>query len=230
MLENVLTHPTSHLTGIDIEISPLLRANIEKSGQASRVTLLEGTSQAELRKLPDESFDIIYIDGSHTADDVLADAVMSWQLVRPGGIVIYDDYLWDGSEHTQRGGLAGELTPSPALNAFYSAYMYQIEVAHWGYQLAFRKVANPCGPIKSHCSPFGQYLYDWREGRLLLPAAPPKPVPVTAEERDLIEAILKSRGVGAERQRAYGALRDRIGLHLQRRFDFGSAPASAPAP
>ena len=39
-------------------------------------------------------FDCIYIDGSHRPADVLADAVLSFDLLRPGGCIIFDDYCW----------------------------------------------------------------------------------------------------------------------------------------
>lgn len=37
-------------------------------------------------------YDFIYIDGSHEAQDVLEDLVMCWLLLRPGGVLICDDY------------------------------------------------------------------------------------------------------------------------------------------
>ena len=38
-------------------------------------------------------YDLIYIDASHLAKHVLSDAVMSFPLLRPGGVMIFDDYL-----------------------------------------------------------------------------------------------------------------------------------------
>jgi predicted O-methyltransferase YrrM len=38
--------------------------------------------------------DLVYVDGSHQAPDVLADAVLAFQLLRVGGLMIFDDYLW----------------------------------------------------------------------------------------------------------------------------------------
>lgn len=40
--------------------------------------------------------DLIYIDGSHEEDDVYADLISYWDLVRPGGILVGDDWNWDG--------------------------------------------------------------------------------------------------------------------------------------
>lgn len=33
---------------------------------------------------------VVYIDGSHAAKDVIADAVLAWALLRPGGVLIFD--------------------------------------------------------------------------------------------------------------------------------------------
>jgi hypothetical protein len=40
------------------------------------------------------TFDLVYVDGSHQAPDVLSDSVMSFHLLRVGGLMIFDDYLW----------------------------------------------------------------------------------------------------------------------------------------
>lgn len=66
-----------------------------------------------------ESFDLIYIDGSHEAPDVLADATMAFPLLRIGGTMIFDDYLWS----MQRPGAQDVLLmPKPAIDAFMNIY------------------------------------------------------------------------------------------------------------
>ena len=44
-------------------------------------------------------FDLIYVDASHYAVDVLTDAVLSFKLLKAGGILIFEDYLWAGDEN-----------------------------------------------------------------------------------------------------------------------------------
>lgn len=80
-----------------------------------------------------ETFDLVYIDGSHQAPDVLTDAVMSWPLVNVGGIVIFDDYEWQGHEQATH-------RPKMAINAFLSVFADELEVVHRGYQIAVRRV------------------------------------------------------------------------------------------
>ena len=96
-LENILTAPTASLTCIDLFNGPYrdrFFANVERSGESGKVTALTGYSQLALRKLPLNYYDIIYIDGSHSKDDVLEDAVLSWRLLKEGGVMIFDDYRW----------------------------------------------------------------------------------------------------------------------------------------
>lgn len=51
-------------------------------------------SQDWLCQLPVNAFDFYYVDGSHVAPDVMADAVLGWRLLKPGGIMVFDDYEW----------------------------------------------------------------------------------------------------------------------------------------
>jgi SAM-dependent methyltransferase len=208
ILENVLTHPTARLTGIDIKLWPRLQPNVEASGESHRIELLIGDSKTALRNLPAESFDLIYIDGSHTADDVLADSVLSWQLLKDGGILIFDDYAWAGGDfNTGPVPPAPELLPAVAIDAFVASYRYEIETLHAGYQLMVRKTPNPCDAagIKRHCSPLGRYLYDWSTRRILFGDDLTREVEVSPEEKALIEAVLSAGGTGR-------TLREREGL------------------
>ena len=199
MLENVLTHSTSRLTGVDIFIpAPVEQRfldNIEMSGQGQRVTTIKGYSQIELRKLPLASFDIIYVDGSHTADDVLTDVVLSWGLLETGGIIVLDDFLWDGAYFAGEGShLSSELVPGIAIRSFMRTHRDYIEMIHLAEQAVFRKRENPC-PNKSYCSPFGKYTYDWKEKKLSW-QSDQEVVELSQREQQLLEEILWARRLG----------------------------------
>lgn len=142
MLENVLTDPTSNLTAIDIFDGPYeakYRANVAKTGAADRVTTIKGPSQIEARKLPLESFDIVYVDGSHDKPDVLEDAVLCWRLLKPGGLLIFDDDRWGGWVNPGNASDAPTDFPKAAIDAFYQCFVARLEVVHNGYQLILRR-------------------------------------------------------------------------------------------
>lgn len=40
----------------------------------------------------EEKFDLIFVDGSHTFDDALADSRIALQIVSPGGFIVWHDY------------------------------------------------------------------------------------------------------------------------------------------
>ena len=83
-------------------------------------------------------FDLVYVDGSHQAPDVLADAVLSFKLLRPGGVLIFDDYLW---EEPLAGGTDPLRCPKPAIDAFVNLYIRQLVVLNVSLsQLYVRKV------------------------------------------------------------------------------------------
>jgi hypothetical protein len=150
MLENILTHPSSHLTGIDVFQGPLKARcleNLRRSGGGGRVTTIVEPSQVVLRRLPLETFDIIYIDGSHATSDVLEDAVLSYRLLKPRGVLIFDDYRWSGALY--RGPDTHDAPsdfPKAAIDRFVQCFLPQLEVvfnSRSGNQLILRKLEAP---------------------------------------------------------------------------------------
>ena len=136
MLENILTHETAKMTCIDIfegEYYQTFLSNLKMSGHRDKVTVVKGFSQIQLRNLPLQAFDIIYIDGSHSAPDVLADTVFSWYLLKNRGILIFDDYLLDlDLSVTER--------PKFAIDAFMTCFAKDIEIVKKEYQIVLRKL------------------------------------------------------------------------------------------
>jgi hypothetical protein len=140
MLENICTDPMSRVTGIDIFEGPYKDTyfhNIELSGSADKVTTLTGFSQEILRGLPLDSFDIVYVDGSHQTADVLEDAVLSWRLLKVGGLMIFDDYEFAGRAGYNQGDPFG--FPKPAIDAFAQCFRDRCEVVHREWQVVIRK-------------------------------------------------------------------------------------------
>lgn len=80
-----------------------------------------------------QKFDFIYIDGSHTAFDVMTDACMAWGLLKKGGIMLFDDYLWQD--------MPGLLhRPKLGVDFFTTLFSEQNELCLLGYQYALRKL------------------------------------------------------------------------------------------
>jgi predicted O-methyltransferase YrrM len=137
MLENILTAPTARMTGIDPFVGDrfnIFLDNLRLSGFTDKVTIKRGYSQYELRGLPILSFDVIYIDGSHSAPDVLLDVVLCWDLLKYGGIMILDDYPWQQEE------LPALERPMMAIDAFLEMFEGQYETLHHKWQVIIKKL------------------------------------------------------------------------------------------
>jgi len=80
-------------------------------------------------------YDFIYIDGSHQASDVLTDACMSWPLLKPGGVMVFDDYGWGEP-------IPPTHKPKMAIDAFASIYQEKLHVVHKSYQFVIQKTKN----------------------------------------------------------------------------------------
>ena len=80
-----------------------------------------------------EVFDFIYIDGSHTAPDVLTDCIMAFRLLKVGGVMVLDDYLWTVDRSNELATTGAEdfyNLPKPAIDAFMNIFQRKMRVLH----------------------------------------------------------------------------------------------------
>ena len=83
-------------------------------------------------------FDMIYIDGSHYAHDALSDAVLSFPLLKVGGHMFFDDYLWKGN------GISPDPLNAPKLgvDAFMNVFYHKMRlILSPNAQVVARKIA-----------------------------------------------------------------------------------------
>lgn len=139
-LDTILTHETSTITCVDTfegspEHSGVLDTSslYEKFNLNLREEILKSRVQVYRKRSIDfflsdsrlltETFDFVYIDGSHKASDVLIDAVHSFRLVKQGGLLIFDDYEWPVN-------LADHDKPKLAVDAFIACHVDECYVLH----------------------------------------------------------------------------------------------------
>ena len=135
LLDNILTDITARITSIDLYFQAQFDGNIAKTGVSEKVIKLEGLSQDLLVTLTSDYYEVAYIDGCHKASSVLQDTVLSWRLVKIGGLIIFDDYEFTFPENPEQ-------NPKLGIDTFVSMYQNQLEVIHKGYQLIVKKIAN----------------------------------------------------------------------------------------
>lgn len=135
LLDNILTDPTAKITCIDLYFQQHFKGNIAQTGVAEKVIELEGYSQDLLINLTSEFYDIAYVDGCHKPTSALQDAILSWRLVKVGGLMIFDDYEFTFPDSPEQDTKIG-------IDVFLEMFATQLEVVHKGYQLMVKKTDN----------------------------------------------------------------------------------------
>jgi cephalosporin hydroxylase len=95
-----------------------------------------------------EYFDIVFVDGSHLASDVLSDLVLSYELCAIGGLIICDDYLWSDVPHGSEDLLA---LPRLAIDAFGRIFTRKGRIMGW--PAALPGILSEDGLTIQPCSP-----------------------------------------------------------------------------
>ena len=120
------------------KIEQIFNKNIKAAGLDNRIQSVKGDSHAVLLDFvkKDKLFDFIYVDGSHKCLDVVTDLFLSWQLLRNGGIMAIDDYMY-----TFEGDFNVNILEYPyhAVNAFLEKYKDNIIVLERGYRIFIKK-------------------------------------------------------------------------------------------
>lgn len=155
LLTHILTHPTSKLTCIDLfdpdhgeqllvdmnsddsgkSLFERFTYNIRLAGASDRTNIIVSSSHQALRALPLCSIDCAYLDGSHDSRDVLRDAVFAWELLKPDGLLIFDDYEWSTKLAAKELG-----APKVAIDAFINIYGENCALLHMGRQVILKKL------------------------------------------------------------------------------------------
>ncbi len=58
-----------------------------------RLRVFEGDSSVELSKRRSSFYDVIYVDGDHSYSGVIRDAQASARVLKPGGMLVFNDYI-----------------------------------------------------------------------------------------------------------------------------------------
>jgi hypothetical protein len=94
--KSVVIEPFGNGTGNSThsDVYNIFTQNLQK--YIDKITILRGISNDMLPSLNNNNYDIIYIDGDHTSEQTYKDGILAWPLLKNGGIMIFDDYLWHG--------------------------------------------------------------------------------------------------------------------------------------
>ena len=185
ILENILSHPLSRATAVDLFDGPYyetFKNNVKLSGVKNKIEIIKAPSSDALRKLPPESFDLVYVDGSHQGKDVFLDAALAWGSLKYGGILIFDDYAIDVT-------FPPEATPNFTVNAFMTVFRGSYRLLDRDYQVVIKKILSPCERYQN-CVVIGSYAYLFHEKKI---RSKDLAVELTSTESATIEALIKQR-------------------------------------
>jgi len=154
IMQNILTHPSSKLTCVDpwngnvaheeFDFSDV-EAAFDQQVEPYKKQLVKEKMYSEnyLMKNRSKQFDFIYIDGDHMPQAFMMDALLSWELLKPGGIMAIDDYAWSHPRGPQ-------YNPKQAMDLFVSMYSEHCTVLEKGWQIWIRKSPNYIRPEHIH--------------------------------------------------------------------------------
>ena len=121
-----------------LNFNPVYERFVDNTAQSRKadqiLNVMKMTSFEAMARLIAErkQFDFIYIDGSHLGKDVLTDACMAFQLIKSGGVIVFDDYEWtDLPDPIDR--------PKMAIDYFITLFNKDINLIYSAYQIAIEK-------------------------------------------------------------------------------------------
>jgi hypothetical protein len=151
LLENILTHPDATLTDVDtwegsdesahdaidfslVEEKYTSRGIVVSALESGRLDKFKGTTD-EFFKQNVRLYDFIYVDADHTAYGVLKDAVNSYEALKIGGVLGFDDYEWGASKIK-----SPIYSPKLAINSFENVYENRVRLLKKTYLAWYQKV------------------------------------------------------------------------------------------
>jgi predicted O-methyltransferase YrrM len=120
---------------IERKTKEIFLQNIVESGNSGKVFIRQGFSDNILPSLITEQkmYDMIFIDGNHTAPYVMMDLVMSWPLLKKGGIILFDDYTWGLDKPTT-------IRPKESVDYFMLSFGDYVTELYSNYRKIFKKI------------------------------------------------------------------------------------------
>jgi len=141
LLNNILTNKSSILIDVDtwlgsdeeehkkMDFKDVFSYYEERTKSYPNLAVVKSKSEDYLPTVKEDTVDFIYIDGDHTEKAVNSDIANSWKLLKSGGILAFDDYLWRGNADC----------PKPAIDKFLEEHSNDIVILEHGYQVWVQK-------------------------------------------------------------------------------------------
>jgi predicted O-methyltransferase YrrM len=118
----------------ELEIEKSFYSNIIKEKLDNRIFGIKSNSTSKLIDFikNDIKFDFIYIDGSHLLLECYSDLTLSWQILKNGGILVIDDFLFEMDSILN--------SPFEAVNYFLKLYESNYKILLANYRIFLEKI------------------------------------------------------------------------------------------
>ncbi len=160
LADEVLQQPGDRLLCLTPQIDEAFEMNLRKSAQAEKIVVEVGNLPQQLAGLteskPSESrpfeskpsdqkseqaFEIIVVQSDRRrADEVKAIATQAWNLLKPGGFILFRDYLWHHPTEPAQSSKVG-------IDAFIAVVTNHAAVLHQSHQLMLKKTLKKETPL-----------------------------------------------------------------------------------
>lgn len=138
LLDQVLTAPDSQITCIDLYFQDRFTQNIDRSSATTKVIKRQGHPLNLLQTLPINAYDLIHLDGGSLTGDVQQHVMLCWERLKPGGMLVIDDYQLQDSNHVIQ-------NFKLAIDQVLPTLQPEAKIIHQAYQLIICKVV--CLPV-----------------------------------------------------------------------------------
>ncbi len=144
MCTRIFTHPKSEYYCVDtfagspeydksVDFSEVETAARERLKSFKNVKIMKGFSHEVLKKIK-TPLDAVYIDGGHDSLNVIRDSVLAFDLLKVGGVMIWDDYGWTLMPNDID-------RPKLAIDFFLKTYSRHLKVNFIGWQVCATKTS-----------------------------------------------------------------------------------------
>ena len=120
-----------HLNFDFIKIEKNFDSNTSEFHSSGRLIKIKNTSNYFFLK-NQKTYDLIYVDGDHSSDQVTEDINNSWKLLNKGGYLILDDFMWWYYKNLNK-------NPSTPINNFIIKYISEIKSLKVWHQVIIEK-------------------------------------------------------------------------------------------
>jgi predicted O-methyltransferase YrrM len=136
--ENIVVPKNGTIDCVDHWVSPQIESSFDENIKNTSIKKYKSNFLPFLINAINQEYkyDLIYLDGDHSASATLQHGVLSWLLLKDNGILIFDDYKWTMPENKKHLYLDARI----GIDSFLSSYEKEYNLIHKNRQVMVQKI------------------------------------------------------------------------------------------